>query len=108
MQVAPAELEAHLLTHPAIADCAVIAAPDEVAGEVPKAFVVKTSAAGPNDAATIRSIQKHIEDHKSRHKWLKGGVEFTDVIPKSASGKILRRLLRDKDRKARTKAGVKL
>ncbi|OJD19178.1 hypothetical protein AJ78_00880 [Emergomyces pasteurianus Ep9510] len=108
LQVAPAELEAHLLSHPAVADCSVIPVPDHAAGELPKAFVVKSASAGNDDAAIIRSIQKHVEDHKARHKWLKGGVEFIDVIPKSPSGKILRRLLRDKEREARRKAGVKL
>lgn len=108
LQVAPAELEAHLLTHPAVADCAVISVPDEAAGEVPKAIVVKSVSAGPDDEATVESIKKHVQDHKARHKWLKGGVEFIDIIPKSPSGKILRRLLRDKERESRRKAGAKL
>lgn len=108
MQVAPAELEAHLLSHPNVADCAVIPVPDDSAGELPKAYVVKSGSASPDDDTTARSIQKHVEDHKARHKWLKGGVEFIDVIPKSPSGKILRRLLRDKDRESRRKAGAKL
>ncbi|KAJ5619146.1 Acyl-CoA ligase inpC [Penicillium lagena] len=107
MQVAPAELEAHLLTHPAVADCAVIAVPDEAAGEVPKAIVVK-SASGGDDEAAIQAIKKHVEDHKARHKWLKGGVRFVDAVPKSPSGKILRRLLRDQEKEERRKAGVKL
>jgi acyl-coenzyme A synthetase/AMP-(fatty) acid ligase len=42
-----------------------------------------------------------VEGHKAKYKWLKGGIEFIDVIPKSPSGKILRRLLRDKEKKAR-------
>ncbi|KMU79262.1 4-coumarate-CoA ligase [Coccidioides immitis RMSCC 3703] len=108
LQVAPAELEAHILSHQDVADCAVIPVPDDSAGELPKAFVVKSSSAGSDDAATIRAIMKHVEDHKARHKWLKGGVEFLDVIPKSPSGKILRRLLRDKEREARRKAGAKI
>ncbi|KAJ5833594.1 Acyl-CoA ligase inpC [Penicillium riverlandense] len=107
MQVAPAELESHLLTHPAVADCAVIAVPDEAAGEVPKAIVVK-SASGGDDEAAIQAIKKHVEDHKARHKWLKGGVKFVDAVPKSPSGKILRRLLRDQEKEERRKAGVKL
>lgn len=57
---------------------------------------------------TIRDIQKHVEQHKSHYKWLKGGVEFIDVIPKSPSGKILRRLLRDREKEARRKKGAKL
>ena len=110
LQVAPAELEAHLLTHEAVADVAVIPIPDDAAGEVPKAFVVKSSSVGleDNDRMVKRDIQKHVEKHKARHKWLKGGVEFIDVIPKSPSGKILRRLLRDKEKAARRKSGAKL
>jgi ribosome assembly protein SQT1 len=110
LQVAPAELEAHLLTHPSVADCAVIPIPDDAAGEVPKAFVVKASTVGleDNDRIIAREIAKHVEEHKARHKWLKGGVEFIDVIPKSPSGKILRRLLRDKEKEARRAKGAKL
>lgn len=91
-----------------VADCAVVGIPDEAAGEVPKAFVVKASSAEADDAAIIQSIKKHVEDHKARHKWLKGGVQFMEVIPKSPSGKILRRLLRDQEREARKRAGSKL
>lgn len=61
-----------------------------------------------NDRLVARSIAKHVEEHKARHKWLKGGVEFIDVIPKSPSGKILRRLLRDKEKEARRAKGAKL
>ncbi|KAA8567602.1 hypothetical protein EYC84_008077 [Monilinia fructicola] len=93
-QVAPAELEAHLLAHPLVADCAVIPIPDDAAGEIPKAYVVKSQSAGTedDDSKVKREISKWVESHKARHKWLKGGVEFIDVIPKSPSGKILRRL----------------
>ena len=110
MQVAPAELEAHLLTHPAVADCAVISVPDEAAGEVPKAYVVRAQSVGSEESARMimRDIQKHVEDSKAQYKWLKGGVEFIDVIPKSPSGKILRRFLRDKDRETRRLTGAKL
>ena len=110
MQVAPAELEAHLLTHSAVADAAVIPIYDDAAGELPKAFVVKSASIGleENERMLIRKIQKHVEQHKARHKWLKGGVEFVDVIPKSPSGKILRRMLRDKEKEARRKRGARL
>ncbi|KAI1827679.1 hypothetical protein F4861DRAFT_329985 [Xylaria intraflava] len=108
-QVPPAELEAHLLTHPSVSDCAVIPVPDERAGEVPKAFVVKSAAAAHEpDEAVARAIAKHVEDHKARYKWLKGGVEFIDAVPKSPSGKILRRLLKDREREARREKGAKL
>jgi len=110
LQVAPAELESTLLAHPAVADCAVIPVPDDAAGELPKAYVVKSNSIGieESDAMVKRDIQKFIEKEKARHKWLKGGVEFIDVIPKSPSGKILRRLLRDKEKAARQKKGSKL
>ncbi|KAI8283135.1 Acyl-CoA ligase [Colletotrichum sp. SAR11_57] len=108
-QVAPAELEAHLLTHPAVSDCAVIQVPDERAGEVPKAYVVRAASyASKPEAEVAADICKHVEEHKARHKWLKGGVEFVDIIPKSPSGKILRRLLRDRERDARKAKGPKL
>jgi acyl-CoA synthetase (AMP-forming)/AMP-acid ligase II len=108
-QVAPAELEAHLLAHPSVADCTVISVPDEQAGEAPKAFIVKAaSVAAKPEEEVVREICKHVEDHKARYKWLKGGVEFIDVIPKSPSGKILRRLLKDKEHQARKAKGPKL
>ena len=93
-----------------MADCAVIPVPNDAAGEVPKAFIVKSSSGGleDNDRMVQRDIMKYVEEHKARHKWLKGGVEFIDVIPKSPSGKILRRLLRDKEKEARRQAGAKL
>ncbi|KAI1120412.1 hypothetical protein F5Y10DRAFT_127243 [Nemania abortiva] len=108
-QVAPAELEAHLLTHPAVNDCAVIPVPDEGAGEVPKAYVVKSaSVASKPDEEITRGIREYVEAHKARYKWLKGGVEFIDAIPKSPSGKILRRLLKDKEKEERRAKGAKL
>ncbi|KAK7425297.1 hypothetical protein QQZ08_008194 [Neonectria magnoliae] len=108
-QVAPAELEAHLLAHSLVSDCAVIQVPDARSGEVPKAFVVKApQAEGKSDADVTAEINKHVEEHKARHKWLKGGIEFIDVIPKSPSGKILRRLLRDREKQARKAEGAKL
>jgi acyl-coenzyme A synthetase/AMP-(fatty) acid ligase len=61
-----------------------------------------------SDIMVKRDIAKHVEREKSRHKWLKGGIEFIDEIPKSASGKILRRILRDQDREERRKKGAKL
>lgn len=110
LQVAPAELEAHLLTHEAVADCVVIGVPDERDGEVPKAFVVLDGSVGIEEskAGLKRDIKKHVEKTKAKHKWLKGGIEFIDVVPKSPSGKILRRLIRDKEKEKRRAAGAKL
>ena len=108
-QVAPAELEAHLLTHPAVSDTAVIQSYDENSGEVPKAFVVKAAAyADKPDDEVAKEVAKHVEQHKAPYKWLKGGVEFIDEIPKSPSGKILRRFLRDREREKRKKQGARL
>lgn len=77
---------------------------------MPKAYVVKSRTVGleESDRMVKRDIAKHVERVKSRHKWLKGGIEFVDEIPKSPSGKILRRILRDQDREDRRKKGAKL
>lgn len=90
-QVAPAELEAILLSHPKVRDAAVIGVPDELAGELPMAFIVKQAA----DLLTADEVMKFIEDRVSNAKKLRGGVKFIDEIPKNPSGKILRRHLRD-------------
>ncbi|EEU38709.1 uncharacterized protein NECHADRAFT_45761 [Fusarium vanettenii 77-13-4] len=108
-QVAPAELEAHLLTHPHVDDCAIIQVPDARAGEAPKAYVVKSSGAKKESEDNVtKDIHRHVEQHKARYKWLKGGVEFIEAIPKSPTGKILRRKLREKERQERVAKGAKL
>jgi acyl-CoA synthetase (AMP-forming)/AMP-acid ligase II len=91
-QVAPAELEAILLAHPSVADAAVIPIPDEEAGEVPKAYVV---ARGEVDA---EALMEHVAGHVAPYKRLRE-VEFVDHIPKSPSGKILRRTLVERERR---------
>jgi acyl-CoA synthetase (AMP-forming)/AMP-acid ligase II len=91
LQVAPAELEAILLTNPAIADAAVIPSPDEEAGEIPKAFVVLRGEISPDEIMAF--VAAKVAPHKRVRK-----VEIVDQIPKSASGKILRRLLVDRER----------
>src|SRR5947207_3409729 len=93
MQVAPAELEALLLTHPAILDAAVVRRADEEAGEVPKAFVV-LKADETSRAATGAQIMEWVSARVAPHKRIRH-LEFIDAIPKSASGKILRRVLVD-------------
>ena len=89
-QVAPAELEALLLDHPQITDAAVVGRPDDESGEVPLAFVV----AAPDSPLDEKAVKTHVADHMATYKHL-GEVRFTDAIPKSASGKILRRELRE-------------
>jgi acyl-CoA synthetase (AMP-forming)/AMP-acid ligase II len=88
LQVAPAELEAVLLQHPAIADCAVYPLPDDEAGEIPKAAVVLKRDA----AATADELLQFVQARVSPHKRVRA-LRFVDAIPKSASGKILRRVL---------------
>jgi acyl-CoA synthetase (AMP-forming)/AMP-acid ligase II len=89
-QVAPAELEAILLSHPAIADAGVIASPDEKAGEVPKAFVVL------KETATEEAIIEFVAARVAPYKRLRL-VEFVAEIPKSPAGKILRRILKKRE-----------
>ena len=89
-QVPPAELEAILLSNPHIKDAAVVRSPDEEAGEVPKAFVVS------DGTLTAEDVMAFVAEHVSPQKKVRR-VEFVDVIPKSASGKILRRVLIDRE-----------
>ncbi|XP_076442304.1 putative 4-coumarate--CoA ligase 1 [Babylonia areolata] len=89
-QVPPAELESLLLTHPAVQDVGVIGVPSEEVGELPRAYVVLK----PDMAATETDIVSFVEQKVSSGKWLRGGVEFVEEIPKSPSGKILRRVLK--------------
>jgi acyl-CoA synthetase (AMP-forming)/AMP-acid ligase II len=90
-QVAPAELEAVLLTHPAIADAAVIPCRDDEAGEVPKAFVVI------RQETSGEEIMDFVAARVAPHKKIRE-VEFISLIPKSLSGKILRRVLIEQER----------
>ena len=90
-QVAPAELEAILVSHEAIADAAVIPSPDEEAGEIPKGFIVLSS------EISAEEIMKFVAEQVAPHKKIRK-IEIVDEIPKSASGKILRRVLVEQER----------
>jgi acyl-CoA synthetase (AMP-forming)/AMP-acid ligase II len=92
-QVAPAELEALLLTHPDVLDAAVVAMPDPAAGEAPKAFVVSR---GESDAAALMAW---VAERVAPYKKLRA-LEFIAEIPKSPTGKILRRVLKAQDEAA--------
>lgn len=89
-QVPPAELEGLLLSHPAVADSAVIPVPDDEAGEIPKAFVVLK----PGAETTAGELQDFIAGQVASYKQIRE-LEFIEAIPKAISGKILRRVLRD-------------
>ena len=89
-QVSPSELEDLIRRHPAVADVAVIGIPDDYAGELPRAYVAIKSDA----SLTEQSLKDFIHPQVSPHKHLKGGVEFVGSVPKSATGKILRRELK--------------
>lgn len=100
-QVPPAELEALLLTHPQVADCAVIPCPDDEAGEVPKGYIVLKAATDSGDApVTAAELMAFVAERVAPHKKIRS-IEFIDKIPKSASGKILRRVLVQAERERR-------
>ncbi|QIN83608.1 AMP-binding protein [Rubrobacter tropicus] len=93
-QVAPAELEAVLISHPEVDDAAVVGLPDEEAGEVPKAFVVTS---GEADADELKAfVAGRVAPHKKIHE-----VEFVGEIPRTVTGKILRRALVEGERGGR-------
>ncbi|KAN0105865.1 4-coumarate-CoA ligase 2 [Hyaloscypha variabilis] len=88
------KLEDILLGNPLVKDVAIVGIRDSYSGEVPKAFVVLRPGV-PRDTSTAVKLIQYVKSKASRSKWIEGGVEFLDEIPKSASGKILRRVLRD-------------
>jgi acyl-CoA synthetase (AMP-forming)/AMP-acid ligase II len=92
-QAAPAELEAVLLSHPQVADAAVVGSPDEEAGELPKAFVV-VARGGPPAEEILSFVAERVAPQKKIRK-----VELVEEIPKSPSGKILRRVLIERERR---------
>ena len=90
--VAPAELEALLHQHPQVADAAVVPKADDEAGEIPKAFIVLKDGEKGDPEAIIEFVRGKIAGFKQIRE-----IEFIDCIPKSGSGKILRRVLRDRN-----------
>jgi 4-coumarate--CoA ligase len=94
--VAPAELEDLLLGHEVVEDVAVMGIQDDWSGELPKAFV-KLKEGVKQDTTVGKQLIAFVKEKKARHKWVRE-IEFVDEVPKSASGKILRRVLREKER----------
>jgi len=105
-QVAPAELEGLLVDHPKVADAAVIGVHSEDhASELPRAYIAVQEAV-PKTEETVKEIVDYLHAKVAPHKRLRGGVRFVDEVPKSAAGKILRRILKEEAKKeeAHTKA----
>jgi acyl-coenzyme A synthetase/AMP-(fatty) acid ligase len=90
--VAPAEVESVLLEHPAVRDCGVVAKPDLTAGEIPCAFVVLREGFTPSDALE-KELCGFVADRLAHHKQPRE-IHFVEVVPRTPSGKILRRELR--------------
>jgi len=92
--IGPADLEAVLLQHPAVGDCAVVGKPDPVAGEIPKAYVALRSGAKATEEELIKFVAEKVAGYKRIRE-----VEFVDMIPRSMAGKVLRREFIERERK---------
>lgn len=90
-QIAPAELEALLMEHPAVQDCAVVGIPDQISGEIPKAFVVLREGAPTEPGELMAFIAERAAPYKKIRQ-----VAFISEIPRNPSGKILRRVLKER------------
>ena len=88
-QVSPTELEDEIRQAPGVADVAVIGVPHDTAGEAPRAFIVPTA-----KEVTEESIAEFLKERLAKYKQLKGGIVFLEALPKTATGKVLRKELR--------------
>lgn len=94
-RIGPMEVENALMEHPAVVECAVVASPDELRGEVVKAFVVlRPDSVG--DAALVDELQHHVKSVTAPYKYPRK-IQFVGELPKTITGKILRRQLRDQE-----------
>lgn len=98
-QVPPAEIEALLLSNSKVKDCGVIGIPDEKAGELPFAYVVKQHGV----ELTEKEVIEFVAANASKVKWLRGGVRFIDEIPRNPTGKLLRREMREMYKNSKSK-----
>ncbi len=91
-RIGPFEVESALVSHPAVAEAAAVAAPDEVRGSIVRAVVVLRDGVAPGDGL-VRELQDHVRERTAPYKYPRL-VEFADALPKTASGKIKRAELR--------------
>ncbi|KAJ9651543.1 hypothetical protein H2198_009186 [Neophaeococcomyces mojaviensis] len=99
-QVPPAELEGYLIDHELVDDVAVVGVVSEEMGtEIPRAYVVRKGGMKAVQKGDDKTIINWMNAKVANHKKLRGGIKFVDAVPKSASGKLLRRLLKDQARK---------
>ncbi|MFZ5608038.1 MAG: AMP-binding protein [Pseudomonadota bacterium] len=94
-RIGPFEVESALLSHPAVAESAVVSSPDETRGEVVKAFIVLAPGHAPSDALA-RALQDHVKSVTAPYKYPRK-IAFIDNLPKTVSGKIRRVTLREKE-----------
>ena len=94
-RIGPFEIESILIEHPAVKESAVVASPDEIRGEVVKAFVVLTQGFGPSDAL-IKELQESVKNRTAPYKYPRK-IEFVDNLPKTISGKIKRKELKTRE-----------
>ncbi|KAL6800700.1 hypothetical protein GGI42DRAFT_47599 [Trichoderma sp. SZMC 28013] len=100
LQISPTEVQALLLRHPCIADVCVVPIPDDSAGELPLAFIVRSPAGKDEDDRVLKQkIHTFVDSELSEHKRLAGGIEFLEALPKSASGKTKRGEMKERAKK---------
>ncbi|MBO0602935.1 AMP-binding protein [Sporosarcina sp. E16_3] len=96
--IGPFEVEDALTKHPAVRECAVVASPDEVRGNIVKAFVVLRDPERKNENGLVKELQDHVKSLTAPYKYPRN-IEFLDALPKTASGKIMRIELRKQEQR---------
>lgn len=96
--IGPFEVEDSLTNHPAVRECAVVASPDEVRGNVVKAYIVLKDHSRTDKEELIKELQDHVKQYTAPYKYPRK-VEFVEELPKTASGKIMRVQLRNLESK---------